>query len=165
MNYTSFRVYFHIKNLISNSFNHFKTALDWGSFKQEHRGLGVRCPRHSEQLRMDGGLISIFCRGSLINLTREGVWTNVGRPIRIRPLGLDLSPAELVQNDHRTIKNWRSRFKTLEVHPEPSDQSSNGPDRIPPIAQPEPIRSARYESNGWRSSPTSRRSCAETPPR
>jgi hypothetical protein len=110
MNYTSFRVYFHIKNLISNSFNHFKTALDWGSFKQEHRGLGVRCPRHSEQLRKDGGLISIFCRGSLINLTREGVWTNVGRPIRILGRRLDLYYIEPVSDLGHRIRIQGSRF-------------------------------------------------------
>jgi hypothetical protein len=70
MNYTSSRVYFYIKNLISNSFNHFKTALGWGSFKQEHRGLGIRIQRLSAQLSMDGGLISLKPKGSLTNCAR-----------------------------------------------------------------------------------------------
>ena len=57
MNYLSSSNYFCIKNLISNSFNHFITSLDWGSFKQEHRGLGIRIQRPSAQLSMDDGLI------------------------------------------------------------------------------------------------------------
>jgi len=74
MNYTSSRVYFYIKNLISNSFNHFKTALDWGSFKQEHRGLGVRIQRPSAQRRGTAGSNSHKQRGSLTKLPgRKGM--------------------------------------------------------------------------------------------
>jgi hypothetical protein len=35
MNFTSYRVYFHIKNQISNSFNQIKTALDWAHYNRE----------------------------------------------------------------------------------------------------------------------------------
>ena len=66
MIYTSSRVYFYIKNLISNSFNHFKTALDWGSFKQEHRGLGVRIQRPSAQRRGTAGSNSHKQRDSFV---------------------------------------------------------------------------------------------------
>jgi hypothetical protein len=90
MNYQSSSNYFLIKNPFINYFLWFYTALDWASISVKHRGLRERIPRPSEQLSMDGGLISIFCRGSLINLTREGVWTNVGRPIRILGRRLDL---------------------------------------------------------------------------
>jgi hypothetical protein len=55
MIYTSSRVYFHIKNPISKSFNQYKPVLDWASFKQEHRGLGVKFLRHSEKHSLDGG--------------------------------------------------------------------------------------------------------------
>jgi hypothetical protein len=48
MIYTSSRVYFHIKNLISNSFNQFKSILDWVSIPGKSRGLGVTFLRHRE---------------------------------------------------------------------------------------------------------------------
>jgi hypothetical protein len=35
MNFTSYRVYFHIKNQISNSFNQIKTALYWVHYNRE----------------------------------------------------------------------------------------------------------------------------------
>jgi hypothetical protein len=38
MIYTGSRVYFHIKNPISNSFNQFKTVLDRASFTGKFRG-------------------------------------------------------------------------------------------------------------------------------
>ena len=79
MNFPSSSNCFCIKNTFTNSFIHFKQVLDWASISVKHRGLGERIPRPSEQLSMDGGLISIFCRGSLINLTREGVWPETGR--------------------------------------------------------------------------------------
>jgi hypothetical protein len=41
MIYTSSRVYFHIKNPISNSFNQYKTLLDWASISGKRGGLGV----------------------------------------------------------------------------------------------------------------------------
>jgi hypothetical protein len=40
---------------------------------------------------VDGGLILWNLRGSLIKLTREGVWTNVGCSIRILGRRLDLT--------------------------------------------------------------------------
>jgi hypothetical protein len=44
MIYTSSRVYFHIKNPISNSFNEFKSVLDWASNSENSRGLGGKFP-------------------------------------------------------------------------------------------------------------------------
>jgi hypothetical protein len=38
MNYTNSRVYFHIKNSISNSFYQFNSVLDWASFSGKRRG-------------------------------------------------------------------------------------------------------------------------------
>jgi hypothetical protein len=49
MIYTSSRVYFHIKNSISNSFNQFKSVLDWASIPGRSRGLGVTFLRHRVQ--------------------------------------------------------------------------------------------------------------------
>jgi hypothetical protein len=49
MNLTSSRVYFHIKNQISNSFNQFNSVLDWASNLEKPRGLGVTFLRHREQ--------------------------------------------------------------------------------------------------------------------
>jgi hypothetical protein len=49
MIYTSSRVYFHIKNSISNSFNQFKSVLDWASILGRSRGLGVTFLRHRVQ--------------------------------------------------------------------------------------------------------------------
>jgi hypothetical protein len=49
MIYTSSTVYFHIKNPISNSFNQFKSILDWASFSRECRVLGVTFLKHREQ--------------------------------------------------------------------------------------------------------------------
>jgi hypothetical protein len=37
MNYTNSRVYFHIKNPISSSFNQFNSVLDWASFSKKVR--------------------------------------------------------------------------------------------------------------------------------
>jgi hypothetical protein len=56
MNYTNSRVYFHIKNPISNSFNQFNSALDWASIFRECRGLNRSFLRLSEQCHQDGGL-------------------------------------------------------------------------------------------------------------
>jgi hypothetical protein len=41
MIYTSSRVYFHIKNQISNSFNQFNSVLDWASIPGRSRGYFV----------------------------------------------------------------------------------------------------------------------------
>jgi hypothetical protein len=49
MIYTSSRVYFHIKNPISNSFNLFKTILDWASISGEVRVFCGNYLRHREQ--------------------------------------------------------------------------------------------------------------------
>jgi hypothetical protein len=49
MNLTSSRVYFHIKNQISNSFNQFNSVVDWASNSEKPRGLGVTFLRHREQ--------------------------------------------------------------------------------------------------------------------
>jgi hypothetical protein len=58
MNYTSSRVYFYIKNLISNSFNHFKTALDWTSINGKRRGPGAILPKTQITGAMDCGFHS-----------------------------------------------------------------------------------------------------------
>ena len=42
MNYTNSRVYFYIKNPISNSFNQFNSVLDWASIPGKYRGLGAK---------------------------------------------------------------------------------------------------------------------------
>jgi hypothetical protein len=47
MIYTSSRVYFHIENPISISFNPFNSLLDWASFTKKCRGLRVRIQRLS----------------------------------------------------------------------------------------------------------------------
>jgi hypothetical protein len=49
MIYTSSRVYFHIKNSISNSFNQFKLVLNWASIPEKPRGLGVINLRYRAQ--------------------------------------------------------------------------------------------------------------------
>jgi hypothetical protein len=48
MNYTSSRVYFYIKNPISNLFNQFKSILDWAPILGKFRSLGVTFLRHRE---------------------------------------------------------------------------------------------------------------------
>jgi hypothetical protein len=55
MIYTSSRVYFHIKNPISNSFNQFKLVLDWASIPGKSRGLGVTFLRHRKQFMWTAG--------------------------------------------------------------------------------------------------------------
>jgi hypothetical protein len=55
MIYTSSRVYFHIKNPISNSFNRFNTVLDRASFSGKHRVLGVNFLRHRAQCERMAG--------------------------------------------------------------------------------------------------------------
>jgi hypothetical protein len=65
MIYTSSRVYFHIKNPISNSFNQFNTVLDRASFTGKFRVLGVSFLRHRAQCSLDGGLICDFFGVSL----------------------------------------------------------------------------------------------------
>jgi hypothetical protein len=42
MSFTSSRVYFHIINPISNSFNRFKPVLNWASITEKYRGHGVK---------------------------------------------------------------------------------------------------------------------------
>jgi hypothetical protein len=42
MIYTSSRVYFHIKNPISNTFNRFKTVLDRASISRKVRGSSAK---------------------------------------------------------------------------------------------------------------------------
>jgi len=55
MIYTSSRVYFHIKNPISNSFNRFNTVLDRASISREVRGPGVNVTETHNTAEMDGG--------------------------------------------------------------------------------------------------------------
>ena len=64
MNLLSSSNYFHIKNPFSISFIRIKRVLDWAPFSAKYRGLGVSISRHREQLRMDGGLISLKYEGS-----------------------------------------------------------------------------------------------------
>jgi hypothetical protein len=45
MNLSSSSNYFHIKNLFSNLFIQFQTALDWASITKDSRGLGVSLPK------------------------------------------------------------------------------------------------------------------------
>jgi hypothetical protein len=54
MNFTSFRVYFHIKNQISNSFNQIKIALTGRTITEEGRGLGVNVHMTQTDLGADG---------------------------------------------------------------------------------------------------------------
>jgi hypothetical protein len=55
MSFTNSRVYFHIINPISNSFNRFKPVLDWASITEKYRGHGVKICRHRAQgTRMAG---------------------------------------------------------------------------------------------------------------
>jgi hypothetical protein len=103
MIYTSSRVYFHIKNPISNSFNRFNTVLDRASFSGKHRVLGVNVLRHRAQCSLDGGLISDKRRGSLAILTREGVRMFSGRWITCQGHGLDRISAEPVPAQSRPI--------------------------------------------------------------
>ena len=56
MIYTSSRVYFHINNPISNSFNRFNTVLDRASISREVRGLGVNVTETYNTAEVDGGL-------------------------------------------------------------------------------------------------------------
>jgi hypothetical protein len=103
MIYTSSRVYFHIKNPISNSFNRFNTVLDRASFSGKHRVLGVNVLRHRAQCSLDGGLISDKRRGSLAIRTREGVRMFSGRWITCQGHGLDWISAEPVPAQSRPI--------------------------------------------------------------
>jgi hypothetical protein len=57
MSFTSSRVYFHIINPISNSFNRFKLVLDWASISVKRRGLGVNVHKTQSIETMGGGLI------------------------------------------------------------------------------------------------------------
>jgi hypothetical protein len=65
MNYQSSSIYFHIKNPFIIQFLGFYNTLDWASISVKHRGLGVSRPRHREQWKQDGGLISLKSEGSL----------------------------------------------------------------------------------------------------
>jgi hypothetical protein len=56
MIYTSSRVYFHIKNPISNSFNRFNTVLDRASIFREVRDPGVNVTETHNTAEVDGGL-------------------------------------------------------------------------------------------------------------
>jgi hypothetical protein len=56
MIYTSSRVYFHINNPISNSFNQFNTVLDRASISREVRGPGVNVTETHNTAELDGGL-------------------------------------------------------------------------------------------------------------
>jgi hypothetical protein len=62
MNFTSSRVYFHIINPISNSFNRFKPVLDWATISDNSRGLGASFLRHREQGPWTAGSFSGFQR-------------------------------------------------------------------------------------------------------
>jgi hypothetical protein len=51
MNFTSFRVYFHIKNQISNSFNQIKIALDWAHYCRGRQGPWGKCSHDTDRSR------------------------------------------------------------------------------------------------------------------
>ena len=57
MIYTSSRVYFHIKNQISNSFNQFNSVLDLASIPRKSRGPGATNPKTQTTHQLDRGLI------------------------------------------------------------------------------------------------------------
>jgi hypothetical protein len=64
MNLSSSSNYFHIKNLFSNLFIQFQTALDWASFSRKIRGYGAIFSRLSAQWPTTGGLL-LKCSGTL----------------------------------------------------------------------------------------------------
>jgi hypothetical protein len=68
MNLSSYSNCFHIKNLFSNSFNQFQTALDWASFKQEHRGSCVKVSKTQISAARTAGSISQNPEGSYAKL-------------------------------------------------------------------------------------------------
>ena len=89
MNLTNSRVYFHIKNQISNSFNQFNSVLDWASIPGRSRGSGARLPRHREQWPMYCGFVIKLSRDSYAKRIREEVSKVSGRPIGNQGPGLD----------------------------------------------------------------------------
>jgi hypothetical protein len=108
MNYTNSRVYFHIKNPISNSFNQFNSALDWASIFRECRGLNQSFLRLSEQCHQDGGLFSGKPRGSLANvLGRNGIGSREPSDPNGRAR-LDLGFIETVRTHGGWIQDQRS---------------------------------------------------------
>jgi hypothetical protein len=64
MIYTSSRVYFHINNPISNSFNRFNTVLDRALISREVRGPVVNVTETQTPLSTDCGLFLGKPRGS-----------------------------------------------------------------------------------------------------
>jgi hypothetical protein len=112
MIYTSSRVYFHIKNPISHSFNQYKTVLDWASISGKRRGLGVTILK-TENGPVDRGLIPIFRGVSLEKVHGRRVSCAPDHPIANRPPGLDASSAESVRNaDHRIRDRRLCNFLT-----------------------------------------------------
>ena len=77
MIYTSSMVYFHIKNLISNSFNRFNTVLDRASFTSKFRGFLISFLRLSQQCLWTAGWflnsIRVFLQSGLAKRYRPFV--------------------------------------------------------------------------------------------
>jgi hypothetical protein len=80
MIYTSSRVYFHIKNPISNSFNRFNTVLDRASISREVRGPGVNVTETLNTAEVYDGFIYKKNRGSLRRLPQRRV-THRSQPL------------------------------------------------------------------------------------
>jgi hypothetical protein len=148
MIYTSSRVYFHIKNPISNSFNRFNTVLDRASFTSNSRGSRVKMPQTQGNTRVERGFIYINDRGLFEKRTREGVPRVPGRWIINRRIGLHLIRDEPVHYIARSIRDLRPIFNESLNHPSPPDLGSTaarGPGRIGSLFL---IRAAPFASNG-----------------
>jgi hypothetical protein len=131
MNFTSYRVYFHIKNQISDSFNQIKTALDRGHYFQRTHGARGKNPETQCTVQVNCGLVSAICRGSLAICTREGVSSILGRTIQILRRGLNPVFNEMVRAEDRRSRNLRPRFYVDYNQCRPSDQPSMHPIYFP----------------------------------
>jgi hypothetical protein len=89
MNLSSSRVYFHIKNPISNSFNPFNSVLDRASNCREGRATTQKPHRHRTNAQWTAGSNSYKQRGSSVNRAAEGVSHVLGRWILPERPGLD----------------------------------------------------------------------------
>ena len=88
MIYTSSRVYFHIKNPISNSFNRFNTVLDRASISREVRGPGVNVTETHNTAEVDGGFYFSISQG-LFYKTRNPKGYQAFRTVRSETVGPD----------------------------------------------------------------------------
>jgi hypothetical protein len=114
---------------------------------------------------VDCGFISIFCRGFLTKPTREGVFSDSGRPISYRPLGLDVSQTETVHNHNRPIDDRRRGFKIPQLAPDSLDRDQTAQVNPANRYAHHLIMVAHSESNDARTLPSSLlpRPAARTP--